>query len=96
MTNDILWLFQVHELHSRNLELEKKSDKYEFEAKRAKEKQTSLEAENEVMFSERLLVPLIIYPHQFQIPYVLTWINITPVNNYWALLSLKLSCRLTG
>lgn len=39
---------QIYELHSKNLELEKRNDKAEFEAKRAKEKQQTLEAENEV------------------------------------------------
>ena len=42
---------QIYELHSKNLDLEKRNDRAEFEAKRAKEKQQTLEAENEVSIS---------------------------------------------
>ena len=45
-----LFPFQIYELHSKNLDLEKRNDKAEFESKRAKEKQQMLEAENEVYF----------------------------------------------
>ena len=42
---------QIYELHSKNLDLEKRNDRAEFEAKRAKEKQQTLEAENEASIS---------------------------------------------
>jgi len=44
---------QIYELHSKNLDLEKRNDRAEFEAKRAKEKQQTLEAENERLKQER-------------------------------------------
>ena len=42
------YCLQIYELHSKNLDLEKRNDKAEFESKRSKEKLQMLEAENEV------------------------------------------------
>lgn len=47
-----LYKTQIHDLHSKLMEAEKKSDKAEFDAQRATEKFQSMEAENQVQYPE--------------------------------------------
>ena len=47
-----LYKTQIHDLHSKLMEAEKKSDKAEFDAQRATEKFQSMEAENQVRYPE--------------------------------------------
>ena len=47
-----LYKTQIHDLHNKLMEAEKKSDKAEFDAQRATEKFQSMEAENQVQYPE--------------------------------------------